>query len=324
MDVRCLYIVDNERLYMISGNEERTGRMDRLPCELLHYIIWYMDPPLDLLRMSWVCSRWRTFIMNDEYFLNKWFSRSLKRSRESYYCTSSSWEGDCKPPWKLNFDRSLFPSNFLPCVFDYLPWLLKIDPILFPVNLQSSKCDFLPWITSRQSSDYESVYDHDFDSLLCDSAHSFSFWLFLLPDCELNIQVGNNNVTGVNILLSSNEIYHLDNGESLSIVDRWIHIVLTKTDSKSNYRLWIDGQYVTNISQCQISLDEWAQHSSLFNIVLYRKCVNNPLEMSSQVRIADLNAFKRCLTFVEIRAIHQQQTSIDQIKVGTYMSTAIK
>ena len=193
--------------------------MDRVPCELLYCIIWYIDQPLDLLRMSWVYSCWRTFIINDEYFLNKWFSRSLKHSGQSYSCAGAFWEGDCKLPRELNFDRSLFSSNRLLCVVDYLPSLLKIDPILFPVNLQSSECDFLPWITSRQSSDYETVYNRHYDLLLCDSAHSFSFCLFLLLGCELDIQVGNNNVRGVNISLPSNEIYHLDNGESVSVVD---------------------------------------------------------------------------------------------------------
>ncbi|CAF4061288.1 unnamed protein product, partial [Rotaria sordida] len=34
----------------------------------------------------------------------------------------------------------------------------------------------------------------------------------------------------------------------------------------------------------------------------------------SNIRIADLNVFKRCLTHFEIQAIHQQQTSIKQAK----------
>jgi hypothetical protein len=258
--------------------------------------------------------------MNDEYFLNKWFSPLLERSRESYSSGSAVWVDDCKPPWALNFDRSLFPSNLRPCMFDYLSWLLKVDPILFPINLQSNHCDFVPWIASRKSSDYESFYKHNYDLSLCDSSHSFSFWLFLLSDCELNIKVRNCNVKGLNILLCSDKKYRLDNGESISIADRWIHIVLTKIDPKSNYRIWIDGQCVTTLTQCQISLCKFAQYYSLFNILLCRKFVNNPLEISSQVRIADLNAFKRCLTFVEIRAIHQQQTLINQVKVGTYVN----
>jgi hypothetical protein len=67
-----------------------------------------------------------------------------------------------------------------------------------------------------------------------------------------------------------------------------------------------------------MSLD---QYFSLLNILLCHKFVNNPLEISSQARIADLNAFKRCLTLGKIRAIHQQQTLISQVKVGTYINS---
>ncbi len=182
-------------------------------------------------------------------------------------------------------------------------------------------CDFVPWIASRQSFDYKFVYEHDYDLSLCDSSHSFSFWLFLLPDCELNIQVGNCNVKGLNILLCSDEKYHFDNGESVTIADRWIHIVLNKIDSLSNYRICIDGQYITKFSQCQISLNELQQYYSLFNFLLCCKFDKNSLELSNHARIADSNAFERCLTLVEIRAIHQQQTSTKKVKVGAYINS---
>ncbi len=135
--VRCLYGVDNERLWLnmmilacptyYSTRRTTTDKMDRFLRELLHHILGYIDQPLDIFRMSCVCSRWRSFIMDDnEYFLNQWFSRSLERSRKSYSCVSTFWDGDCKPMWKLNLDQSLFP-----------------------INLQSSICDFFPWIVSK-------------------------------------------------------------------------------------------------------------------------------------------------------------------------------
>ncbi len=122
-------------------------------------------------------------------------------------------------------------------------------------------------------------------------------------------------------MLRSDEEYYFDNGESFSIADRWIHIVLIKIDFESNYRIYIDGQSVTKLKQCQISLSEVEQHFALFNIPLCRAFDNNPLEISSQARIADLNGFTRSLTLVEIRAIHQQQVPIKQVKVGTYINS---
>jgi len=56
--------------------------MDRLPSELVQRIVLYIDEALDLLRMSWVCRRWRSIIMNDEYFLNQWLSRPAELSQK--------------------------------------------------------------------------------------------------------------------------------------------------------------------------------------------------------------------------------------------------
>jgi hypothetical protein len=121
-------------------------------------------------------------------------------------------------------------------------------------------------------------------------------------------------------LLCSDEEYYCDYGKSFSIADRWIHIGLVKVDSESNYRICIDGHCVTKLKQCQISLSQ-LEYFSLFNLLLCRTFDNNPLEISSQARIADLNGFTRCLTLVEIRAIHQQQVPIKQVKVGTYINS---
>ena len=95
--------------------------MDQLPCELLHHIFWYIDQSLDLFRISYVCSRWRSLIMNNEYFLNQWFSQSLERSRQTVL--------DIYPH---NINQSEQKS------------MLNSDQSLFPINLRSSECWFLP------------------------------------------------------------------------------------------------------------------------------------------------------------------------------------
>lgn len=92
-------------------------------------------------------------------------------------------------------------------------------------------------------------------------------------------------------------------------------------DSKSNYRIYVDGQFITKLKQHHISLSQLDEYFSLFNILLCRTFDNDPLDISNQARIADFNAFKRCLTLVEIRAVHQQQVPIKQVKVGTYINT---
>lgn len=101
-----------------------------------------------------------------------------------------------------------------------------------------------------------------FSLSLYDSFHSFSSWLFLSHRCELYTQVGHGHGNGLKILLRSDEEYHYHNGESFSIAHRWIHIALIKIDYESNYRIFIDGQSVTSLKQCQISLDELYEDSS--------------------------------------------------------------
>ncbi|CAF1335453.1 unnamed protein product [Rotaria sordida] len=248
--------------------------MDRLPCELLHHILGYIDQSLDLFQMTCVCSRWRSFIMNDEYFLNQWFSRSLECSRKSSSICCASYVGDCKRQPILNIDRSLFS-----------------------ISLQSNIWDHFPSTVSGYLLGYKALFARHYSLPLFDSSHSFSLWLFLPRQWELNIQIGSLNIKYLTFLIWNNKKYYrFNNWKFVSIAERWIHIVLNKIDRQSYYQIWLDGQYVS-------------------------KSGNNILEASSQVRLTDVNAFTKCLTPFEIRAIHQQQTSITQVKVGTYINS---
>ncbi len=58
------------------------NKMDRLPCELIQRIVLYIDEPLGLFRMSWVCRRWRSIIMDDEDFLNQWRLQPKETSQQ--------------------------------------------------------------------------------------------------------------------------------------------------------------------------------------------------------------------------------------------------
>jgi hypothetical protein len=273
--------------------------MDRLPCELIHHILWYIDQPLDLFRMSCVCSRWQSFIMNEEYFLNQWFSQSLKRSQESYSSSCFFYTNHCRVKSVLN----------------------NLDQSSIPFNLRSTSCDLIPWIVSRHSFNYEGPSLHSYSLLLFGSSYSFSFWLFLPHECEFHIRIGNFNDNDLPIKFCALEEYYFDDGEHISIVDQWTHIVLNKIDSQSKYRIRINGRCVLPTNQDHLSFIRTKRNSSLINSESFHKFDNNPLEPSSNARITDLTAFKRCLTLVEIRAIYQQQALIKQIKVGAYINS---
>lgn len=282
---------------LYSTKRTTADRMDRLPCELLHCILWHIDQPLDLFQISCVCSRWRSFIMNDEYFLNQWFSRSLEHSQESF---DGSW------PY---FNKT-----------DKLKLRLNIDQSLFPVNLLSDEWCVIPWPVSKYLS-YNDDSSYYYPISLFRSSHSFSFWLFLPCRCYFKIQITNLSVNGVCIWLYGDKKYDYDNGKHISIADQWIHVVVSKTDSQSNYQICINGQYLSKLSRYDISLIKASQNMiTSQNIILFQRLHKNSLRIPSEVCIGNFIAFKRCLTLVEIRAIHQQQTSIKQVKVGTYIN----
>ena len=211
--------------------------MDRLPRELLHYILLYIDQPLDLFRISCVCSRWRAVIMNDEYLLNQWFSRSLKNSQESF---QGSW-----PYFRIADKRQL---------------LSNIDQSLFPVNLQSDEWCVLPWPVAKYASHAEVSSMYYYPISLFRSSHSFSFWLFLPRQCYFYIHITNLSVNGVHIWLCDDRKYHCDGGKLLSIADRWTHVVVSKLDSRSSYQLCIDGEHLSTLSRHDMSLIKADQH----------------------------------------------------------------
>ncbi|CAF1290064.1 unnamed protein product [Adineta steineri] len=268
--------------------------MNRLPCELLHYIIQYIHEPLDLLRMTYVCKCWRSFIMNDEHFLNQWYSRSLKYSRQTFRNGFINVTKDFKS--KLVFD---------------------VDRSLFPINLRSTKCYLLPWTVPKHSSHYKCFLEHNYHSSFIFSSYSFSFWILLTHQCELHVEIGKSYSSNLTILLSRGKKYYFSKRKSILHADQWTHIVLTKAHSQSNCTLWIDGQ---NVFKSHTFSNKVEEQFSLIKMMLFPKFGSNLSSTSKHVRVADFNAFKRCLTLDEIRAIHQQQTSIKQVNIGTYIN----
>jgi hypothetical protein len=233
--------------------------------------------------------------MNDEYFLNQWFLRSLERSRQPVFETYANFIYEFRKKMMSAIDRSVFLKNLL-----------------------SSGCWIMPYSTSSSLSGFKDFVAHFYRLLPFQSSHSLSFWLFLSYECKLVIQVANRNVDDRVVVLHGNENYYFDNGKCVSIADRWIHIVLTKIDSQSNYQIWIDGQNLTKFNR----YDGFINGTKfLHTLEFLDKFDNTSLIPYSNACIADVQAFKRCLTPHEIQAIHQQQTSIKQVKVGTYINS---
>lgn len=281
-----------------STKQKATVEMERLPCELIQQILVYINEPLDLIRISSICRHWRSSILNDEYFVNQWFFRSLKNARNSFDWSSAY---SCRENW---------PETPMAC----------IDESLFPVNLRSHEWCILPWSLPYSLSCKQDSSDfHCHPISLARSYHCLSFWLFLPRRCHFTIYITNFDMPGVSIRLSGDEKYSYDKEKRMSISDRWIHVVVSKVDLQSDYQLCLDGQYLSKVSPGMSPIRSRQSFDAWESIVLYRRHNQHACGTSSKVRIADFIAMKRCLTLVEIRAICQQQISIQRVKVGTYI-----
>ena len=273
--------------------------MDEVPNELLHYIFHYIDQLPDLIRASLVCQRWQSSIMNNDYFLNKWFHRLLKRCRRS----------------TLNDPLADSTGNRERRVTQI------IDQSLFPLNLQSSECYLLPTIDPFHPSDDSHFFEYRFPPSLFTMFHSFSFWIFLPRECELAIQVGYHRVLGLNTCIYRNRRWNFGKREQIVSGDRWTHIAMAKIVSDMNYHVWINGEEFRELD-LPMRWNRYPMRSASRNgVLLSCKCNSYSIRSPIRSRIADLAAFERCLSVMEIRAIYEQQTSIDQVRVGNYMAS---
>ncbi|CAF1167442.1 unnamed protein product [Adineta ricciae] len=273
--------------------------MDRLPVELLKRIFLFIDQLSDLIRTSLVCQQWRSLIVDDEHFLNKWFHLSLKFSQQSPRSHLTTNDGDRRQGLILNPDRSLF-----------LP------------NLQSSECYLLQLMDLFDPDDNEYFFEQQYPSLLFNGSHSFSLWFFLPHQGELAIQIGTASILDLHHCSHDGHDGHrwrTGNSGKIIMDDRWIHIVIGISESQSFYRIWLNGQDFKTFNLHYTYNKHTNRICSTSAITLTCKRFERSIQSPIYARIADLVAFKRCLSTIEIRAIYEQQKCISQVQVGTFM-----
>jgi hypothetical protein len=281
-------------MYVLDESINR--KMDRLSYELLHRIFHYIDQLPDLIRASLVCRHWRSCIMNNEYFLNKWFHRSLKYAQQSPQTNPSTNNNDTQQGLTRNIDQSLFP-----------------------INLQSSECYLLPIIDPFHIIGFQHFFEQQYPSSLFDGFHSFSFWFFLPRKCELAVRIGYYHVLDLHTCLHADHKSNVINGKQILLDDQWIHIVLANIELQNRYCIWINGQDLKNFDLHRTCNRHTTRSLPSNAIFLSCKLNNYSIQSPIEARIADLIAFKRCLSIMEIRAIYQQQTCIDQVQIGAYV-----
>jgi hypothetical protein len=237
--------------------------------------------------------------MNNEHFLNTWFYRSLKRSRQSALTDPLADSADNRQGRLTQI----------------------IDESLFPTKLKSSECYLLPTIDPFHLSDDVHFFEYQFPPSIFDGFHTISFWFFLPCECELAVKIGYTHVLGLDTYPQHNRNWNLENKRQILLADRWTHIALSNSESSIGYHVWINGQDFRELDLPS----RWEGHAirSDKKNAVFLSCKRNSYSIRSPIasRVADLVAFKRCLSMVEIRSISAQQTSIDRVQIGTYVTS---
>lgn len=177
----------------------------------------------------------------------------------------------------------------------------------------------LPIIDPFHLSDAPHHFEYQFTPSLFEGFHSFSFWIFLPGECQLAVKIGYLHVLGLDTCHQRSFTWNFEKKRQILLGDRWTHIVIANHESRTTYHIWINGQ-----DSRELDLPRFAEghlvRSNKDDAVLL-SCKRNSYSIHSPIasRLADLVAFKRCLSMVEIRAIYEQQAAIDQVQIGIHV-----
>ncbi|CAF0799000.1 unnamed protein product [Adineta steineri] len=112
---------------------------------------------------------------------------------------------------------------------------------------------------------------------------------------------------------------------------RWYHVVVRV--NRNRQELWVNGQEVSNVDMTRADLrhevrasyrqywndSQWHMQKMHLPNVLYLGSKNSQDHNPWIGKIADVSIWRRWLKPFEIRALHQQQTPIDRVKLGSFV-----
>ncbi|CAF0799223.1 unnamed protein product [Adineta steineri] len=112
---------------------------------------------------------------------------------------------------------------------------------------------------------------------------------------------------------------------------RWYHVVVRV--NRNRQELWVNGQQVSNVDMTRADLrhevrasdrqywndSQWHMQKMHLPNVLCLGSKNSQDHNPWIGKIADVSIWRRWLKPFEIRALHQQQTSIDRVKLGSFV-----
>jgi hypothetical protein len=302
-----------------------------LPPELLSTIFQFVLPLDMLLTASCTCRLWRKIIYN-EWFLNKYSTGGISKNQligwwrfddiNNIGFDSSGVLGD---RYRV-FGRPTIEDCFLGkcAVFDGRSF---ID---FPVNDKSEYqtdiysvsiwfwADPSAWSRDQREDGWRTAIGSWNDLYLTNHA-----WLHLGFHVDLNIhsQV---------MISTAHYAFSCQDREQMK-PHRWYHVVVRV--NRNRQELWIDGQLVSNVDMTRAHLrtevrapylqnwdtSQWYKQKMHLPDLLCLGSKNSQHHNPWKGKIADVSIWRRWLKSFEIRALHQQHTSIDKMKLGSFV-----
>ncbi|CAF0791046.1 unnamed protein product [Adineta ricciae] len=302
-----------------------------LPHELLSEIFRFIRPISLLLRVSTTCHLWHQ-IINNEWFLNKYFVNGLNRDQLIGW-----WKFDDIN--NIGHDSSgVLTNNYTligqPTIEDcFLGKCVVFDgqcsidfPVQDKVQYQTTTysvsiwfwADSKAWNRNQQEGGWRTAIGCWNDQYLVNHA-----WLHL--GFHVNTNIHNQ------IMISSAKYAFGCEDRQKTEPHRWYHVVARV--NRNIQDLWVNGKQVSSVDMTNIqnrteirepyhqswNSSQWYEQTIHLPNILYIGTKNNEHHNPWIGKIADISVWTRWLQPFEICALYQQQTSIDKVKLGTFL-----
>nr|ACD54731.1 F-box domain proteins-like protein [Adineta vaga] len=302
-----------------------------LPSELLSEIFRFIQPLEMLLDASRTCRLWRQ-IINNEWFLNKYFTNGLSRNQLIGWWNFNDVNNIGHDSSGILGDR--YHTVGRPTVEDcFLGKCAVFDGqsfIDFPVNHKSEYqtdlysvsiwfcADPKAWNRNQQEGGWRTAIGcwNDWS----EAAHA---WLHLGFHVDTNIH----NQVMISPAQYAFGCYDRQKTEP----NRWYHVVVRV--SRQFQELWVNGRVVSRVDMTNPELrlevrlpyrqnwqpSQWCQQRMHLPEALYIGSKNNRHHNPWIGKIADISVWRRWLKPFEIRALYKQQAAINNVKLGSFV-----
>ena len=302
-----------------------------LPLEILSTIFQFVQPLETLLIVSCTCRLWRQ-IINNEWFLNKYFRGGIKKEQLIGWWTFDDVNNighDSSGVLSDRFQilgRPTIEDCFLGkcAVFDGQSFIdLPVDDkVEYQTDIYSVSiwfwADATAWVRDQREGGWRTAVGSWNDLYQNDNA-----WLHLGFHVDLNIHS--------QVMISAAH-YSFSCQNNVKIEPcQWYHVVVRV--NRNRQELWVNGQLVSSVDMTrpdrhfEIRLpyrvnwkpSQWHEQNMHLPDLLCIGSKNSEHHNPWKGKIADVSIWRRWLKPYEIRALYEQHAAIDKVKLGSFI-----